>query len=124
MDIRAAGADIGVDDLAVSARRSRTRPCWRAAVADRSTRRDFTFGANRPDVAEWRCWLDDADLTACTSPASYAGLAAGPHPFEVATVDSYGAIDPSPAAYAWTVLGPPPETPVPPMQSRWSAAAP
>ncbi len=114
VDVRAEGANVGVDDLALSARPQPDTsvlggPPSRTEARDAS----FTFGANRPDVGAWQCSLDGAPFTACTSPASYAGLAAGPHTFRVAAVDGYGAVDASPAAVAWTVLGPPPETQVP-----------
>ena len=114
VEVRAEGANVGVDDLALSARPQPDTsvlggPPSRTEAGEAS----FTFGANRPDVGGWRCSLDDAPFAACTSPASYAGLPAGPHTFRVAAVDGYGAVDASPAAVAWTVLGPPPETRVP-----------
>ncbi|MDA0170087.1 hypothetical protein OJ998_13400 [Solirubrobacter taibaiensis] len=114
VDVRAEGANVGVDDLALSARPQPDTsviggPPSRTEAGDAS----FTFGANRPDVGAWRCSLDGAPFGVCTSPASYAGLAAGPHTFRVAAVDGYGAVDASPAAVVWTVLGPPPETQVP-----------
>jgi hypothetical protein len=64
-------------------------------------------------VSDWRCSLDGGAPASCTSPVTYAGLGPGPHTFRVAAVDSYGGIDASPAAFAWTVLGPPPETRIP-----------
>ncbi len=114
VDVRAEGANVGVDDLALS-----TRPQPDTSVLggppSRTEARDasFTFGANRPDVRAWQCSLDGAAFRACPSPASYAGLAPGPHSFAVAAVDGYGGVDASPATVVWTVLGPPPETRVP-----------
>ena len=78
VDVRAEGANVGVDDLALSARPQPDTsvlggPPSRTEARDAS----FTFGANRPDVGAWRCSLDGAPFAACTSPASYAGLARG-----------------------------------------------
>jgi hypothetical protein len=115
VDIRAQGADIGVDDLAVSGSPQPDTVVLEAPEGrTESTVARFRFGANRQDVSGWRCSLDDAALTPCTSPVTYSGLAPGGHRFKVATVDSYGTIDPSPKEQAWTVLGPPPETPLSP----------
>ena len=111
VDLRAEGADIGVDDLAIS---SLPQPDTEVlsgpqarTEADQAT---FSFGANRPDIAGWRCALDGAALAACAPPVSYSRLAQGPHTFRVAAVDAYGAVDPSPTERAWKVLGPPPDT--------------
>jgi hypothetical protein len=111
VDIRAAGADVGVDDLAISAV-AQPDTALVAAPPARTEGSDatFRFGANRPDIVGWRCALDAAQLAPCTSPVTYTGLAAGRHTFQVAAVDSYDAVDASPADHAWTVLGPPPET--------------
>ena len=111
VDLRAEGADIGVDDLAISSlpqpdTEILSGPPARTA-GDQAT---FSFGANRPDVAGWRCGLDGAALAACAPPVTYSRLAEGPHTFQVAAVDAYGAVDPSPTERAWTVLGPPPDT--------------
>jgi hypothetical protein len=47
--------------------------------------------------------VDGAAFTACTSPASYSGLAPGSYTFEVRATDAAGNVDPSPATYGWTV---------------------
>ena len=107
VDLRAEGADFGVDDLAVS-----TAPQPDSSVrsgppaSTEVTAATFDFAANRPDVAGFRCSLDGAAFAACSPPLTLTGLDAGAHSFRVATVDAYGAVDATPAAYAWTVLGP------------------
>lgn len=114
VDLRAEGANLGVDDLALSARPQPDTTVLGGpdARTDASTAR-FVFGANRPDVSGWRCSIDGPAFAPCSSPISYSGLAPGPHRFRVAAVDGYGEVDASPAEFTWTVLGPPPETQVP-----------
>ena len=41
---------------------------------------------------------------ACTSPATFSGLAAGPHTFAVRAVDAAGNADPTPAIRSFTVV--------------------
>jgi hypothetical protein len=48
------------------------------------------------------CALDGGAATACTSPASYSALAAGPHTFSVAATAN-GQTDLTPASRAWTI---------------------
>lgn len=64
-----------------------------ASFAFRSTEKSSTF----------RCALDGSAFAGCTSPASYSGLADGPHSFQVAAVDQAGNVDASPASASWTV---------------------
>jgi hypothetical protein len=115
VELRAEGADIGIDDLAIS-----TSPQPDSAVtggpASRTERGDatFSFGANRPDGAHLECSLDGAAFAPCASPVTLTGLAPGAHSFRVRAIDVYGAVDASPAEYTWTVLGPPPDTPANP----------
>ncbi len=63
-----------------------------------------------PVGATFTCRFDGAADTACTSPISYTGLAAGPHTFAVAASTSSGT-DPTPAVAGWTVDTSPPSTP-------------
>src|SRR5262245_10239287 len=49
-----------------------------------NTSASFTFEAARP--ARFRCRLDGARVTACSSPASFTGLTAGTHRFVVRAV--------------------------------------
>ncbi|XXF76448.1 Ig-like domain-containing protein [Myxococcaceae bacterium GXIMD 01537] len=62
----------------------------------------FEFTSNESPVT-YECSLDGAPFMPCTGPASYTGLSDGAHTFEVRAVDSGGNVDPSPAAYSWTV---------------------
>ena len=62
----------------------------------------FTFTANEP-VGSFTCKLDAGPPVPCTSPQSYAGLADGPHVFEVAATDQAGNLDATPASRSWTV---------------------
>ena len=115
VELRAEGADIGIDDLAISAS-PQPDSAVTSGPAPRTEQDEATiaFGANRPDGARFECSLDGAAFATCTSPVTLARLAAGPHTFRTRAIDVYGAVDASPAEYAWTVLGPPPETPANP----------
>src|SRR5690349_21194437 len=80
IDLRAEGANLGVDDLALSASPQPDTSVTDAPQARTEARgASFAFGANRPDVREWRCSLDGAPATPCTSPKAYVDLAPGPH---------------------------------------------
>jgi PKD repeat protein len=61
----------------------------------------FYFTATEPSTYE--CSLDEAPFTACSSPATYSGLGAGPHTFRVRATDTAGNTDPTPAQQTWTV---------------------
>lgn len=70
----------------------------------------FTFSGsdNGSGVSGFLCSLDGAELTPCTSPASFSGLADGVHTFQVRTVDKALNQDLSPASYSWTIDRTPP----------------
>lgn len=69
----------------------------------------FAFAATESG-ATFRCALDGAPFTACTSPVVYDGLADGSHTFAVRSVDLAGNADPSPAEVAWRIDTSPPDT--------------
>jgi hypothetical protein len=75
----------------------------------KATTAAFTFHATAAG-ASFACSLDGAAATACTSPASYSGLAQGSHTFSVAATAN-GSADPSPATQTWTVDTTPPTAP-------------
>lgn len=62
---------------------------------------EFVFSANEP--ATYECALDDAAFSSCSSPATYSGLSAGSHGFEVRATDLAGNVDATPAGHAWTI---------------------
>ena len=51
----------------------------------------------------FECSLDGGAFGACTSPASYSGLADGPHAFDVRATDSSTNTDPTPDSASWTI---------------------
>jgi len=74
-----------------------------AAPSDPSTA-DVGFDFSSPDGGvAFECELDGGGFSVCSSPASYAGLASGPHTFDVRAIDSAGNVDPTPASFTWSV---------------------
>jgi Bacterial Ig-like domain len=67
-----------------------------------STTATFTFHADEGG-SSFQCQLDSVGFSGCASPVSYAGLADGPHTFEVRATDAAGNTDPTPAQRIWTV---------------------
>jgi Domain of unknown function (DUF4082)/Bacterial Ig-like domain/Bacterial Ig domain len=64
-------------------------------------------------VGSYECRRDSAgaaDWQACGSPKQYAALLDGGHTFEVRAIDQAGNVDPSPAAFAWTIDTTAPDT--------------
>jgi len=72
-----------------------------------STSATFTFtGSDNVTPAgnlTFQCQLDNGGFSACTSPRTYTGLAAGSHTFQVRAIDGANNTDPTPASYTWTV---------------------
>jgi hypothetical protein len=66
-----------------------------------STGASFAFSDGDPS-AGFRCRLDGAAFSACTSPLAYSGLAEGTHTFRVEAVDSAGN-ESTVTTYAWTI---------------------
>jgi hypothetical protein len=67
-----------------------------------ATTASFSF-ASSEGGSSFQCRLDSGSWTACSSPQSYGGLAAGSHRFEVRAVDLAGNADPTPATRTWRI---------------------
>lgn len=61
----------------------------------------FGFASEDPD-ASFRCALDDAPYTACSSPTQVSDLSPGTHTMRVRAIDRAGNLDPTPATRTWT----------------------
>jgi hypothetical protein len=85
--------DLTPPDTTITAGPAGTVPIASASVS---------FTASEPG-STFRCSLDSAPLTACTSPAALTGLAQGVHVFTVRATDAAGHDDPTPATATWTV---------------------
>ena len=71
-----------------------------------------TFGFAATEVGStFKCSLDGAAFTPCSSPVAYSSLTEGTHTFSVEATDQAGNTDPSPAVYSWTVDMTPPTVP-------------
>ncbi len=62
----------------------------------------FSFESNDAE-ARFKCSLDGAAFTDCTSPANVSGLGEGAHTFRVRARDGLGNEESSAASHAWTV---------------------
>lgn len=60
-----------------------------------------SIGFTAPGAAISECRLDGGAWGACTSPATYVGLADGPHRFEVRSVDDLGNTEAVPVVHEW-----------------------
>jgi len=60
------------------------------------------------NLLTFQCKLDSGPWTACVSTLAYTNLADGQHQFQVRAADELGNIDPTPAAYSWTLDATPP----------------
>jgi hypothetical protein len=61
----------------------------------------FTF-SDTESGATFRCRIDSGSLAPCTSPYAFAGLADGPHVFQVTAQDGVGNESP-PTSYSWRI---------------------
>lgn len=78
-----------------------------------SSSASFAFIASPSDGHTiFECRLDDLPWQPCP-PASYSGLAEGPHTFQVASLDGARNRDPTPAVRTWTISAAPPPPPPP-----------
>lgn len=94
------------------------------ALASSSSTAMFTFSSSEPSSG-FECALDGGAFVVCTSPASYSGLAEGPHGFEVRATDSAGNADLTAASYGWTIdltVPAPPAITNPPVDTTSGAA--
>ncbi|HET7026294.1 MAG TPA: Ig-like domain-containing protein [Candidatus Limnocylindrales bacterium] len=69
------------------------------SVVDTAT---FSFSSSETG-STFRCSLDGAAPTVCTSPKAYSGLTNAGHTFSVTATDAAGNADPTAATRAWTV---------------------
>jgi hypothetical protein len=69
----------------------------------------FTFASNEP-AATFRCGLDAAPTSPCSSGIRLSSLSTGPHTFSVVAVDAGGNVQVTPASYSWMVSADPPAT--------------
>jgi subtilisin family serine protease len=67
----------------------------------------FSFTSDEPS-STFRCSLNDAAFSSCSSPKPLANLAIGQHSFRVKAIDPSGNEDATPASYSFTVEQPPP----------------
>lgn len=72
-----------------------------AITADRQG--SFSFTSSEAG-ALFACSLDSAPWVGCSSPISVSGVAEGSHTFAVRASDPAGNVDPTPAAYSWSVV--------------------
>ncbi len=68
----------------------------------KSTDAGFSFSSSVAN-STFKCSLDTAGFSTCSSPTSYSDLAVGSHTFRVEAIDSTGNIDPTPATHTWTI---------------------
>ena len=73
-------------------------------TTDRTT--TFVFSADQSG-ATYRCSLDGAPFTDCTSPKTYNDLTYAEHTFAVQATSRFGFVEASPVTHTWTVEVPP-----------------
>ena len=90
-----------------------------------STSATFTFTANQAG-STFACSLDGSAFSACATPKTYSGLAAGSHTFQVRAIDPAGNPDPTPASFTWSIDTTAPDTSItsnPPALSNTRSAS-
>jgi len=104
----------GTTTRSITLKRDTTAPetTLTATPAGNTSGSDKAFSFSGSDatsgVAGFECRLDGAAFTACTSPRSYTGLAAGSHRFEARAYDKAGHRDATPAVHSWIIDTTPP----------------
>jgi CSLREA domain-containing protein len=83
---------------------SRTASFTFTGVDDTTALIDLSFEC-RLDTTNELAWVE------CENPQVYTNLAPGTHTFEVRALDAAELADPTPAAYTWTYIPPPPGVP-------------
>jgi LPXTG-site transpeptidase (sortase) family protein len=76
---------------------------------DNSLNPVFTFSSTSP-TAIFACRIDGKAFSPCSSGDTFGPLTAGPHTFDVRSVDSFGNVDATPATYSWTIDSSAPDT--------------
>jgi CubicO group peptidase (beta-lactamase class C family) len=100
-----------------------SRPFLDTVISDQPAEQTNKTGAIFVFAAEsgsrFECSLDGGELTNCTSPHVYNGLAEGNHTFSVAVMVDGGIADWTPATYNWTIDLTPPAA----LSPTWSLAS-
>jgi hypothetical protein len=69
-----------------------------------------TFGFAQAAYSTFKCSLDGAAYTTCSSPTTYTGLSVANHTFQVEAIDSDGVATSASNLFSWTVNAPGAET--------------
>jgi hypothetical protein len=77
-------------------------PAITAAPAPVTNKKTASFTFSHTAYASFRCKLDGAAFSACTSPAAFSSLATGAHSFQVEALDADGAAT-AITVYGWTI---------------------
>ena len=81
-------------------------PAIGSGPANPTTETTATFGFTDAEAgAAFRCKLDGASVSGCTSPKGYAGLSVATHTFQVQALDAAGNASAA-TSYSWTVQAP------------------
>lgn len=112
--------------------------CWRGMTCDRTapdtsitsgpsgtvTSSSAAFEFTATEAAYFQCRFDAGSWVWCASPASYSGLSAAAHLFEVRATDTSGNVDASPATRSFTVSTATTPTTIPPIGGTKAATRP
>ena len=101
----------GIIGLGPDGRAPDTRIAAAPASGTASPTARFLFAADETAVS-FQCALDGGAFDACSTPATFTGLAPGGHTFAVRAVDWASNVDATPAVASWTIAAPPAPTPM------------